>query len=74
MHTESPDEAALRADNAELRVRLEDAEEIARIGVLASCEFDNACEGPVSIYTVRLQLPEFKAGENGFRINGKHRN
>lgn len=54
--------------------RLEDAEEIARIGVLASCEFDNACEGPVSIYTVRLQLPEFKAEENGFRINGKHRN
>ena len=27
MHTESPNEAALRADNAELRVRLEEAEE-----------------------------------------------
>lgn len=35
-------------------------EEIAKIGISASCEFDNACELPLSIYSLKLK-PEKKA-------------
>ncbi len=35
--------------------RLEDPEEIARIGVQASCEFDNACDLPIVAYSVPLK-------------------
>lgn len=33
----------------------QDPEEIARIGVLASCEFDNACEPPIMVYSLPLK-------------------
>jgi ATP-dependent protease HslVU (ClpYQ) peptidase subunit len=36
----------------------EDPEEIARIGVTASCEFDNACELPMSLYSLKLRVPQ----------------
>ena len=36
----------------------EDPEEIARIGVTASCEFDNACELPMSLYSLKLRVPK----------------
>ena len=38
----------------------DDPEEIARIGVSASCEFDNACELPMSLYALNL-----KSSSNG---------
>ena len=34
----------------------ENPEEIARIGVTASCEFDNACELPMSLYSLKLRV------------------
>ena len=34
--------------------RLEDPEEIARVGVLASCEFDNSCDLPITVYSLLL--------------------
>jgi ATP-dependent HslUV protease subunit HslV len=37
-------------------------EEIAKIGISASCEFDNACELPLSIYSLKLK-PGKKAKE-----------
>ena len=33
---------------------VEEAEEIARIGIMASCEFDNTCDLPLKIYSVDL--------------------
>ncbi len=33
----------------------EDPEEIARIGVMASCEFDNACDLPLNVYSLKLR-------------------
>jgi ATP-dependent HslUV protease subunit HslV len=35
--------------------RLEDPEEIARVGVLASCEFDNSCDLPITMYSLQLR-------------------
>ena len=34
--------------------RIEDPEEIARIGILASCEFDNSCDQPIAVYSLPL--------------------
>ena len=34
--------------------RLEDPEEIARVGILASCEFDNSCDQPITVYSLPL--------------------
>jgi len=34
--------------------RIEDPEEIARIGILASCEFDNSCDQPITVYSLPL--------------------
>ena len=34
--------------------RLDDPEEIARIGILASCEFDNSCDQPITVYSLPL--------------------
>ena len=33
---------------------MDDAEEIARIGIMASCEFDNTCDLPMAVYSVEL--------------------
>jgi len=38
--------------------RLDDPEEIARIGIMASCEFDNTCDLPLKIYGVALDKRE----------------
>ena len=38
--------------------RVEDPTEIAKIGVRASCEFDNACELPLSVYVLDLKKEE----------------
>ncbi|HEY0454875.1 MAG TPA: MFS transporter [Verrucomicrobiae bacterium] len=35
--------------------RFEDPEEIAKVGILASCEFDNACDLPMNLYSLQLQ-------------------
>jgi ATP-dependent protease HslVU (ClpYQ) peptidase subunit len=35
--------------------RLDDPEEIARVGVLASCEFDNSCDLPITIYALPMK-------------------
>ncbi|MCI0744339.1 MAG: hypothetical protein L0Y58_02935 [Verrucomicrobia subdivision 3 bacterium] len=40
----------------------DDAEEIAKTGVLASCEFDNACDLPISCHSLKLKE---EATENG---------
>ena len=34
--------------------RIDDPEEIARIGILASCEFDNSCDQPITVYSLPL--------------------
>ena len=33
---------------------MHDPEEIARIGILASCEFDNSCDQPITVYSLPL--------------------
>ena len=38
--------------------RLDDPEEIARLGILAACEFDNACDLPISLYSLELHDDE----------------
>jgi ATP-dependent HslUV protease, peptidase subunit HslV len=48
--------------------RLKDPEEIAKIGILASCEFDNACDLPIAVYS--LDLKEEPSG-NGLLASGK---
>jgi len=35
--------------------QLADPEEIAKVGIMASCEFDNACGLPMSIYSLKLR-------------------
>ena len=35
--------------------RLDDPAEIAKIGILASCEFDNACDLPIAVYSLELK-------------------
>ena len=35
--------------------QLDDPEEIAKVGILGSCEFDNACELPMSLYSLKLK-------------------
>ncbi len=35
--------------------QLEDPEEIARVGIRASCEFDNACELPMNLHSISLR-------------------
>jgi ATP-dependent HslUV protease subunit HslV len=35
--------------------RVEDPEEIAKIGITASCEFDNACDLPMSVYSLKVK-------------------
>ena len=35
--------------------QLDDPEEIAKMGITASCEFDNACELPMSLYSLKLK-------------------
>lgn len=44
--------------------RLEDPEEIARIGVLASCEFDNSCDLPITVYSLQLRDDEEEEGSD----------
>src|SRR4051812_42129224 len=34
--------------------RMDDPEEIAKIGIMASCEFDNACDLPLIMYSLKL--------------------
>ena len=41
--------------------RMADPEEIARVGVLASCEFDNACDLPIAVYSLDLKQEEIEA-------------
>ena len=35
--------------------QLDDPEQIAKVGIMASCEFDNACGLPMSIYSLKLK-------------------
>jgi ATP-dependent HslUV protease subunit HslV len=35
--------------------QLDEPEEIAKVGISASCEFDNACELPMSLYSLKLK-------------------
>jgi len=35
--------------------QLDDPEEVAKVGILGSCEFDNACELPMSLYSLKLK-------------------
>ena len=35
--------------------RFDDPEEIARVGILASCEFDNSCDLPITVYSLPLR-------------------
>jgi len=35
--------------------QLDDPEEVAKVGISASCEFDNACELPMSLYSLNLK-------------------
>jgi ATP-dependent HslUV protease, peptidase subunit HslV len=42
--------------------RCDDPEEIAKIGITASCEFDNACDLPMSVYSLKIKAnSEIKA-------------
>jgi ATP-dependent protease HslVU (ClpYQ) peptidase subunit len=38
--------------------QLNDPEDIARIGIQASCEFDNACDLPIDVHAVTLKQPD----------------
>jgi ATP-dependent protease HslVU (ClpYQ) peptidase subunit len=52
--------------------RMNDPEEIARVGVLASCEFDNACDLPIAVYSLDLKQEELEAsakGSNGLLVH-----
>ena len=42
--------------------RVRDPEEIAKTGILASCEFDNACDLLIAIYSLELKR---EASPNG---------
>jgi len=42
--------------------QLDDPEEIAKVGITASCEFDNACELPMSLYSLKLKNSKGAAG------------
>lgn len=49
--------------------QLNDPEDIARIGVQAACEFDNACDLPITVHCMPLKTalaPEPSNGKNGF--------
>jgi ATP-dependent HslUV protease, peptidase subunit HslV len=35
--------------------RLDDPEEIAKFGITASCEFDNACDLPMSVFSLKMK-------------------
>jgi ATP-dependent protease HslVU (ClpYQ) peptidase subunit len=45
--------------------QLNDAEDIARIGIQASCEFDNACDLPIAVHS--LDLKQTKANPKNLR-------
>ena len=40
--------------------RLEDPLEIARVGVMASCEFDSSCDLPISVHSLHLKPEEIE--------------
>jgi ATP-dependent HslUV protease, peptidase subunit HslV len=44
--------------------RLDDPEEIARIGILASCEFDNSCDQPITVYSLPLNEEAAEEGNS----------
>ena len=50
--------------------RMEDPEEIARVGVLASCEFDNACDVPIVVNSLELKEEEVEASGKAKASNG----
>jgi ATP-dependent HslUV protease, peptidase subunit HslV len=38
--------------------RFDEPEEIAKVGIMASCEFDNACDLPMNIYSLALKAED----------------
>jgi len=51
--------------------RIEDPEEIARIGILASCEFDNSCDQPITVYSLPLVEDSGEEGEPQLSVLGR---
>lgn len=51
---------------------LEQPEEIAKVGICASCEFDNTCDLPMSLHVIDLKREETVTGNGQSSISASH--